>query len=267
MSSINHDLIIRTTNRLAIYATIGLIYWVVTFLTIRVFDLKIFREQLTDMFFLSLLGIFAILGGAVILNVMSNLSKISQSVATTEFGDVTPQRKKIFRLLLVVPILISILFVGDWFSAQEKKQQLIRTAENFIQENQSALLSLSQYKFSPEYVKNAEKTFAVLNKIDKNFPEVMIVFPDLVEGKELFIGFGEKRYSYDEKEALEKTNYIYSTSIDEREYLKKVFAGSDMSYRLHVEKGKYQLYFPATIGGNKIVIYLSDYQRYGKYGS
>lgn len=266
MASTNHDLVIRTTNRLATYAVVGLLYWVAIFLTVTVFDLKIFRERMTEMFFLSLLGIFAILGGAVILNVMSNLSKISAAKADTEDGPISPQRKKTWLLLLPIPILIACLFAGDQLSAQKKKQLLIAAAERFVEENQQALVPLAQYKFSPEYVRRAEKTLGVLNKIDKSFPEVMVIFPDLAEGKELFVGFGGRHYR-DEKEELEKTEYIYSTSRDEREYLQKIFAGPDTSYRFHAEKGNYQLYFPAIIAGKKIVIYFSDFQRYGKFGS
>jgi len=71
----NHDQLIKGTNRVAIYSTAALFYWVFVFLIITAFDLKIFREHITEIFYLSLLGIFAILGGALILNVMSNLSK------------------------------------------------------------------------------------------------------------------------------------------------------------------------------------------------
>ncbi len=270
MASTQHDTVIRITNRLATYASIGLFYWVVIFLTATVFDLKIFRERMTEMFSLSLLGIFAILGGTVILNVMSNLSKISQSLAAAEPtpAPALPAWKKIkvFLLLLALPVIIAALFIGDAFSAQKRQQRFVYAAERFIQENQSQLIALSQYQFSAEYVKNTEKVLGVLNKIDKNFPEVMIIFPDTVEGKSLFLGFGGRSYRQEDK-ALEKTNYIYSASVDEREYLQKVFAGTETAYRFYGEKSRYQFYFPTTIGGNKLVIYLSDFQRYGKFGS
>lgn len=266
MASTDHDLTIRTTNRLATYAVAALVYWVITFLVITVFDLKIFRERMTEMFFLSLLGIFAILGGAVVLNVMSNLSKISGKLSSVEGPAAKLNWKRVTMFLLPIPIVIACLFAGNEFSAQKKKDLLIASAERFVAENQSSLISLAQYKFSPDYVKSAEKTLGVLNKIDKNFPEVMIIFPDSIEEKELFLGFGGRHYR-DEKEAIEKSAYIYSTSKDEREYLQRAFTKQDTSYRFHAEKGNYQLYFPVNIEGKRIVVYFSDFQRYGKFGS
>lgn len=266
----NNDLLIKTTNRVAIYATVALIYWVFTFLTITVFDLKIFRERMTEMFFLSLLGIFAILGGAIILNVMSNLSKISAAVSPAH--ESTPAQSQTSKLRLTVfslcfPLIVAALFVGNNLSAERKKTLLIRAAENLVSENQSSLTSLADYKFTSNYVKSTESTLNVINKIDRSFPEVMVIFPDSIEGKSLYLGFGGRRYSADEKGEIEKSTYIYSTSREEREYLEKVFTTGQTEFRFHAEKGNYQLYFPTTIAGKKLVLYFSDFQRYGKFGS
>jgi hypothetical protein len=266
----NHDLLIKTTNRVAVYATVALIYWVFTFLTITVFDLKIFREQMTEMFFLSLLGIFAILGGAIILNVMSNLSKISAAVSPAH--DSASEKSQSTKLRLVVlilcfPLIVAALFIGNNLSAERKKNVLIRAAENLVAENQASLTSLADYKFSLDYVQSTERTLNVLNKIDRSFPEVMVIFPDSIEGKGLYLGFGGRRYNYDDKEKFEKSTYIYSTSREEREYLETIFNTSQTEFRFHADKGNYQLYFPATIAGKKLVLYFSDFQRYGKFGS
>ena len=265
----NHDLIIKSTNRVAIYATAALVYWIFVFLTITVFDLKIFREKMTEMFLFSLLGIFAILGGAIILNVMSNLSKISAAVSSVHQPESTSKCKTKWRLVFVLvsfPFIAACLFAGHELSAQRKKSLLIGSAERLISENQPALASLAEYKFSPEFVKSAEHTLNIVNKIDKNFPEVMVIAPDTIDGKALFLGFGGRRY-HDEKEKIEKSAYIYSTTREERDYLSKGFAGTEVNYKFNAEKGNYQLYFPTTVDGKKMVLYFSDFQRYGKFGS
>ena len=266
----NHELIIKTTNRVAVYATVALIYWVFTFLTITVFDLKIFRERMTDMFFLSLLGIFAILGGAIILNVMSNLSKISAAVSPSQ--ETSSGKSKSIKLRLVVlmlsfPFVASVLFAGNNLSAERKKNLLIGAAESFVSENQVALATLAEYKFSSEYIKNAERTLDVLNKIDRSFPEVMVIFPDIIGRKGVYLGFGGRSYRYGDNEKFERSTYIYSTSRDEREYLEKIFTTGQTDFRFHADKGNYQLYFPTTIASKKLVLYFSDFQRYGKFGS
>lgn len=225
---------------------------------------------MTEMFFLSLLGIFAILGGAIILNVMSNLSKISTAVSSAH--DSTPVKSESSKLRLIVlglcfPLIVAVLFVGNNLSAERKKTLLIRAAENLVAENQSSLTSLVDYQFSSDYVKSTENTLNVLNKIDRSFPEVMVIFPDSIEGKNLYLGFGGRRYSDDEKKKIEKSTYIYSTSRDERKYLEKIFTTGQTEFRFHADKGNYQLYFPTIIAGKKLVLYFSDFQRYGKFGS
>jgi len=265
----NHDLIIKATNRVAIYATGALFYWIFIFLAITVFDLTIFRERMTEMFLLSLLGIFTLLAAAIILNLMSNLSKISAAVASSRQAEDVPKSKTKWRMVAVlvsIPLIAACQFAGHELSVQRKKDLLIGSAEQLISENQAALSSLADYSFSPEFVKSVEHTLNILNKIDKNFPEVMLIAPDTIDGKALFLGFGGRRYGND-RDAIDKLAYIYSTTREERDYLSGVFAGTEANYRLRVEKGNYQLYFPTTVAGKKLVLYFSDFQRYGKFGS
>lgn len=265
----NHDRLIKVTNKVAFYATVTLFYWVFVFLIITAFDLKVFREYMTEIFYLSLLGIFAILGGAIVLNVMSNLSKIS-TVISEERGYNTPIQKPsktaIIAIALSFPIICGVLFAGNSLSAQKKKDMLISSAQSLISENQAELAVLANYEFSNDYVKRAEKTLSVIKKIDKYFPEVVLILPDVIDNKKVFLGFGVREYA-DKDKVIEKHKFIYSASREERRYLEKVFAGEEKKFKFSYNKGNYQLYFPAAINGKNIVLYFSDYQRYGKFGS
>jgi hypothetical protein len=265
----NHDRLIGLTNRVAVYATFALSYWVFVFLIITVFDLKIFREHMTEIFYLSLLGIFAILGGAVVLNVMSNLSKISGVLSQDRAWSSSikkPARTTVIAIVLSFPIICALLFAGNSLSAEKKKNMLISSAQSLVSENRAQLSVLADYRFSKEYVIRAEKILQVVKKIDKYFPEVMLIVPDVIEGKKVFLGFSGDAY-YDRNKPVEKHIFIYSASRDERLYLEKVFTGEEKNYKFSYRKGNYELYFPVQIDGRNIVLYLSDYQRYGKYGS
>jgi len=273
----NHDQLIKGTNRVAIYSTAALFYWVFVFLIITAFDLKIFREHITEIFYLSLLGIFAILGGALILNVMSNLSKISTAMSVERGGSTPikkPSRFALVAIALSFPIICGVLFAGNSFSAEKKKHFLVSAAQSLIAENKSELTSIANYQFSIDYVKKAEQTLGVIKKIDKNFPEVILIVPDQIDNKKVFLGFGGKIDTDEEtavdkpkQKRVDKPQFKYSASREEREYLEKVFAGKENNYKFSYDKGNYQLYFPALINGRKIVLYFSDYQRYGKLGS
>jgi hypothetical protein len=156
------------------------------------------------------------------------------------------------------------LFAGNSISADKKKLMLIKAAQSLISENQVELSALSSYEFSPEYVKKAEDTLCVIKKIDKNIPEVILIFNDQIANKKVFLGF--EGCPYQDKE-IEKQNFIFSASEDERAYLNSVFSSSNEKYKYSYKKGNYQLYYPIKINGRLIVLYFSDYERYGRSGS
>jgi hypothetical protein len=265
----NHDFLIKITNKVAFYATVALFYWVFIFLTISIFDLKIFREYITSTFYLSLLGIFAILGGSLVLNVMSNLSNIS--VAISDRRDVTtPSKKMDVRVLgaiaLSFPLIIGALFLGNAMSANKKKSMLVESAQLLISQNQVELADLANYQFTAEYVDKAEKMLGVIRRIDKNFPEVLLVLPDNIDKKKVFLVFG-RHGPVEDKKKIDKSQFIFPATKEERAYLENTFGGDGMGYRFDGEKGNYQLFFPVTVNGKKIMLYFSDYQRYGKFGS
>lgn len=271
----NHDFLIRSTNRIALYTCAALVYWLFIFLTITVFDLKIFRERITESFFMSVLGLFALLGGAVILNIMSNLSKISEGIANRQPAAPAapepapkPARSRLMPWLIALtfPLLFATLFAGDQLSTQRKKAYLVRSAQKLVAENQPALASLTDYRFTAEYVKKAEGILKVITKIDKNFPEVMLIVPDRIDAKPLFLAFGSTNYG-DQDKPPEMAAFIFSASQDERAYLAQAFSAKDPGDRFHTEDGNYQLYFPTDIAGKRVVLYFSDNQRYGKLGS
>lgn len=220
----NHTLIVKATNRIALYATVVLFYWVVVFLTITVFDLKIFRGHMTETFYLSILGIFAILGGSIVLNVMSNLSRISESVSIKEeFQEASalPSKYKTLMMVLSVPIIVCLLFSGNALSAKKKKELLISSASAMVSENQKELGVLAAYEFSNAYIENAGKILSVMEKIDRNFPDVKIILPDNINEKKVFLAFQSYEYDFSKKSA-EKQSYIYSAS-KEIEHTLKVF--------------------------------------------
>ena len=55
-----------------------LIYWVFVVIAVQVFGFKIFRENISQTFAMSILGIFALMVGSLIINVMFNLTRIAE---------------------------------------------------------------------------------------------------------------------------------------------------------------------------------------------
>ena len=64
-----------------------------------------------------------------------------------------------------------------------------------------------------------------------------------------------------------KKSFLHPTTKEEREYLNRVFSEKLNEIRFSANDGKYELFYPYFKDGKKIVLYFSDYQRYGKLGS
>ena len=79
----NAKLLVKISNSIGLISIILLIYWVFTFVLIQVFGLKIFRQHLTESFLMSILGILALMGGALMLNIMFNLTRIAERAQPT----------------------------------------------------------------------------------------------------------------------------------------------------------------------------------------
>jgi hypothetical protein len=271
----NYDRTIRITNHVALYACIVFVYWVGIYSVATVFNLKVFKDNVTNAFGMSLVGILAVLAASIILNVMANLSKISAAVSAPRGQAVAqqamPARGWTWRataLILPFLLIVGALFVGDYFSAQRQQQVLLASARRLVAENQVALRQLAYYQFDAHYISQAQQNLQVLNKIDKNFPQVMAILPDTIGDKPFFLAWDGTSYddSQNEKTPPRKVDFIYSTTPEERDYLTRVFAGTRTDPWVHIEKDRYQLYFPAMIDGKRLVLYLSD-DRSGKFSS
>ena len=74
----NLKTLVKLSNIIGTISIILLIYWVFTFVSIQVFGLRVFRENMTETFYMSVLGILALMSGALIINVMFNLTRIAE---------------------------------------------------------------------------------------------------------------------------------------------------------------------------------------------
>lgn len=261
----NHDFLIKTTNKVAFWAVIALVYWIFIFIVITVFDLKIFRQHISETFFMSVLAIFALLGGALVLNVMSNLSKISSSVGTQASATAAYGNKKWW--LLSFPIIFTLLFAGNLASENNKEKMLVNSALSIIQQNPKYNQQFANYAFNDAYIQGTAHALEVVQKIDKHFPQVLVIQRDQIDGKEVYLNFSDYVRTADDKLPSTKQQYIFTTGKTERAYLKNVFDGVQNAHLFTASQGSYELFYPVVVKNKRYVMYFTDFQRYGKIGS
>ena len=109
----NPKKLVRLSNIIGTIAITLLIYWVFIFISYQVFGLKLFREKITETFFTSIVGILALMFGALITNVMFNLTRIAEKHNLDDVNPASTASQKLrWILILSFPIVLGLLFFG-----------------------------------------------------------------------------------------------------------------------------------------------------------
>ncbi|MBS7254885.1 hypothetical protein [Flavobacterium branchiicola] len=263
----NAKQIVRLSNIIGITSILLLVYWVFTFITIEVFGLKVFRENMTETFYLSVVGILALMTGSLILNLMFNLTRIAEK-QDQETLNQKSGKLKIVMLILIFPLILIVLFGGNYLTSSKKEKMLVESAKSIIESNKSNSEKLVNYSFTKEYIKETAEILKVLSDTDKNFPSITLIVKDSIKGSPVYLGFNEY-YRENLKDTIkpEKAEYIYQTTKEERVYLNTVFEKNSNEFRYSSHNGNYELFYPYKKNGKTIIIYFSEQQRYGKMGS
>ena len=267
----NNKSLVKLSNIVGIIAIIALIYWVFTFISIEVFGLKIFRKNITETFYMSIFGILALMFGALIINVMFNLTRIAEK-HNQDDNQVKKSSKKVWILFaLSFPVLFVFLLGGNFLTENKKEKMLIASAKSIIENDTTKSNQLVDYSFTLEWVEQTEEILKIISKTDKYFPNIDVIVADTLENADVFLRFndyGSYRYNDNkEKELYKKFVYIISTTKQERDYLSEVFFKNSNEIRFSSHDGNYELFYPYRKNGKVIVLYFADYQRYGKIGS
>ena len=264
----NNKSLVKLSNIVGIIAIIALIYWVFTFISIEVFGLKIFRENITETFYMSIFGILALMFGALIINVMFNLTRIAEK-HNQDDNKVKKSSKKLWILFtLSFPVLFVFLLGGNFLTENKKEKMLIASAKSIIENDTAKANQLVNYSLTIEWAKKTEEILRIIAKTDKHFPHVDVIVADTL--KNVFLRFDNNCTRYNDNNEYElyaKSRYIASTTKQERDYLSTVFFENNNEIRFSSRDGNYELFYPYRKNGKVIVLYFSDYQRYGKIGS
>ncbi|MFC2994074.1 hypothetical protein ACFODO_02075 [Acinetobacter sichuanensis] len=296
-------LLVKISNIIGLISIILLMYWVFSFVLIEVFGLKVFRQQMTETFLFSILGILALMGGALILNIMLNLTRIAERGAEVKYNKNT--KKIIVGLIAIFPLLAGILFTGDYLSSKKKQDLFVKSAENMISTQNGRLQQLSQYQFSIPYLSQAQKNLDFLALLDRSFNEVQVIVPDTIDKNPVYLSINQyNTFSSNEmiltqeqanklnqseqtdkdqafeiknknsiqtnvwnKISVNKKSYVKQLTLAQKEYLNQVFQHNSKQIRFEAHDGQYELFYPYHYQNKTIVLYFTDRQNYGKLGS
>ena len=265
----NNRRLVRLSNIIGIVSIILLIYWVFIYIAITVFELRVFRENMTETFYLSVFGILALMFGALMINIMFNLTRIAEKHNQDDFNQ-AKKKSKILGILIILsfPVILLFLYGGDYLSSRKKEKMLISSAQSIIESDSTKSKKLINYSFDKKWISETADILDFYSSIDTNFSSVSVIVADTLDNTTVFLGF--ETYSgfvSNDTIPLQKIKYIRKTTKEERLYLEKTFSENGNEIRFDADRGNYKLFYPYSAKGKKIVLFFSDYQGYGKIGS
>lgn len=260
--------LVKLSNIVALISIVLLIYWVFVFVSVEVFGFKIFRENISQTFAMSVLGIFVLMSGSLMINVMFNLTRIAQKHNQDEIVEVRRVTNKLGLIfLLSFPVLFGLLYAGDYLTSKKKESMLIQSAKSIVENNTQRADKLLNYEFSKSWLVETDNTLDLMSKTDKNFPNVVVIVKERIDDSDVFLGFRDYSEPNDKTIEPQKREFVFKTTKVDRDYLNKVFDENYGEKRFSAADGNYELFYPYFKDGKKIVLYFSDYQKYGKMGS
>jgi hypothetical protein len=264
----NNRTLVKLSNTIGIVSILLLIYWVFIFISIEVFGFKVFRENLTETFYMSVMGILALMFGALIINIMFNLTRIAEK-HNLDFENQTKSNKlKGWLLIFSFPIIFLLLFFGDYMTSMKKEKMLVKSAESIISKNKSYTDKLLNYSFTEKYILETSEILDIVTETDDNFPNITVLVRDKINDNHVYLGFNHyHKGNLEDSIQPNKKNFIRKTTSEEREFLEKVFDNQTKEYKYSAHDGDYELFYPVIRGKQIIVLHFSDHQRYGKLGS
>lgn len=264
----NNKSLVRLSNIIGIISIILLVYWVFIFISITVFGFKVFRENITETFYLSVVGILALMFGSLIINVMFNLTRIAEKHNQDNLNVTKRTSKKLGLIFgLSFPLIFGLLFGGDYLTSKKKEKMLIASAKSIVENNKEKSDKLLNYSFNESWIIETDDILDIYSNTDKHFPYVSVIVADSIDKSQMFLGFRDYYGKLNDTIQPIKKNFIQQTTKEERDYLDNVFYKNLDKVRFSASDGRYELFYPYLKDGKKIVLYFSDYQRYGKIGS
>jgi hypothetical protein len=262
----NQEKIVKYSNIVGIISILLLIYWVFSYVSIEVFGLKIFRENMTQTFYMSIFGILALMAGTLMLNIMMNLTRIASkhnADAPVLTENVNSKRLGIY-FALSFPLLFGILFMFDQWSAHKKKKYMVASAEYLLKDFPRQMDTIANYHFTKDYLKQADRILSFVSQAGEKIPSFVVITQDSLDGARVFLSIHDEYSRMHDTIPIYRKDFLIRTSNEERTYLKSFFDAKQSEIRFSAHDGNYELYYPYHKNGKKIVLYFTDYMHYGK---
>ncbi len=258
---LNPKTIVKLSNSIGLIAIILLIFFVFGFIFTETFNLKPLLFQKKEVFALLLLALLALMAGALIVNIMFNLSRI----ASRHEPEQEDKPEKVNRLkwlfLSGFPLIAIALFLGDYYYEAEAKKESIETATQILSKFQES--NTEPYSFSKSWVEQNEKELLALSQSFGNEGEIYLIWQDsLNQDNETFIlsRYYDNSDDFEVDSTFSKTDYLHILVGNEKGILEQLFGGKQKNIQQLRVGRTIESFLPFEKGGKQYVLKLSVFR-------
>ena len=181
-----------------------------------------FRENMSQTFFMSILGIMALMGGSLMINIMFNLTRIAQRLNKDRIDETKNISKNLgLAFLLLFPLIFGLLYGGDYLTSKKKESMLIGSARSIIEKHPKMSDQFADYEFTKEWLDQTGENLKLIEASDRNFSNVTVIVKDKINDSDVFLGFRDYTSYADQENELQKNVFIFAADKPDRDYLQK----------------------------------------------
>ncbi|MCA0428433.1 MAG: hypothetical protein LCH37_13455 [Bacteroidetes bacterium] len=255
---LNPKTIVKLSNSIGLIAILLLLFWVFGFIVTEIFDLQLisFRKEF---FGISILALLSLMAGALILNIMFNLSRIA-SRGEPQSED-SPQKVKRLKWILLsgFPIVAIALFAGDNYYKETASKKSLEFAKH-LQTQLAEEVELEAYEFNKNWIGKSEKTLSFINQLNGRPGNLSLIWQDTLNGKKHFFSISEYYENEEDSSAFEKETFLLLPNKEESEQFEKLLNGEQKTIQLERSGRNFESFIPFTQNKKTFILQFNEYQ-------
>ncbi|MCX5777288.1 MAG: hypothetical protein NTX32_06665 [Candidatus Firestonebacteria bacterium] len=252
--------IVNVTNWIMLVTFVLIMLWMYVFVVNMTFNFTVLAEKTSTLFHTSIVAAIAMILGAAIINISTNISIIADSKAVQEEAAPVKSRKAVFLWTVAVIIAVPVfLFFSDKMSKIIHERKIVKEVEDVMARYNKTVLFVTENAEKKEKFKEVSEGVTFLASQNKELDSVSLIVMKIFQGQNSYVYINEWKNRRD--------NAPEYLKCDEktRKYLDSVFLKNNTTK--YYDKENSRLYCPVASAGRISVLYFQKYMRYGKIGS
>ena len=220
---LNPKTIVKLSNSIGLFSILLLIFLVFGFIVSVIFNLQ-FISFRKDYFGISILAVLSLMAGALILNIMFNLSRIASRGEPV--AEDNPQKVKRLKWILLsgFPVVAIALVAGDNYSKEISSKKSLEFAKH-LQAQLAEEEKFGAYEFSKNWIDKSEKNLSFINQLNGRPGNFALIWQDTLNNKKHFFSISEYYENEEDSSAFEKETFMLHPDNEEAERIEKILNG------------------------------------------